>query len=206
MPELRKKSRQSYLKKREAEKLEDLEAEIKDEEYFFSLDELTERERRDLEHKRILRDLAQDYKKAGAKEQEERKNRYYMPEEKRLKVSFGAAEDEVSSPGFSLKRFLNAEQDVPERDLELEEIPMELGGEQGRWEEERLKTASLSFGAKKEREQGMREEQERYQLILEEEEMIEFVTTAITMKGTRSEKVSPRFLLNPVRSLFSDPI
>uniref|UniRef100_A0A8C7Y886 Pre-mRNA-splicing factor ATP-dependent RNA helicase DHX16 n=1 Tax=Oryzias sinensis TaxID=183150 RepID=A0A8C7Y886_9TELE len=163
LPELRKKSRQSYLKKREAEKLEDLEAEIKDEEYFFSLDELTERERRDLEHKRILRDLAQDYKKAGAREQEERKNRYYMPEEKRRK-------------------------DVPERDLELEEIPMELGGEQGRWEEERLKTASLSFGAKKEREQGMREEQERYQLILEEEEMIEFVTTAITMKGTRSEK------------------
>lgn len=66
---------------------------------------------------------------------------------------------------------------------------MELGGEQGRWEEERLKTASLSFGAKKEREQGMRAEQEKYQLILEEEEMIDFVTTAITMKGTRSEKV-----------------
>lgn len=86
LPELRKKSRQSYLKKREEEKLEDLEAEIKDEEYFFSLDELTERERRDLEHKRILRDLAKDYKKAGAKEQEERKNRYYMPEEKRRKV------------------------------------------------------------------------------------------------------------------------
>lgn len=66
---------------------------------------------------------------------------------------------------------------------------MELGGEQGRWEEERLKTASLSFGAKKEREQGMRQEQERYQLILEEEEMIDFVSTAITMKGTLSDKV-----------------
>lgn len=66
---------------------------------------------------------------------------------------------------------------------------MELGGEQGRWEEERLKTASLSFGAKKEREQGMRQEQDKYQLILEEDEMIDFVTTAITMKGTRSEQV-----------------
>lgn len=66
---------------------------------------------------------------------------------------------------------------------------MELGGEQGRWEEERLKTASLSFGAKKEREQGMRQEQEKYQLILEEDEMIDFVSNAITMKGTRSEKV-----------------
>lgn len=66
---------------------------------------------------------------------------------------------------------------------------MELGGEQGRWEEERLKTASLTFGAKKEREQGMRREQERYQLLLEDDEMIDFVSTAITMKGTLMEKV-----------------
>lgn len=66
---------------------------------------------------------------------------------------------------------------------------MEQGGEQGRWEEERLKTASLTFGAKKEREQGMRREQERYQLLLEDDEMIDFVSTAITMKGTLTEKV-----------------
>lgn len=71
---------------------------------------------------------------------------------------------------------------------------MELGGEQGRWEEERLKTASLSFGAKREREQGRRHEQEKYQLILEEDEMIDFVSTAITMKGTLTEKV--RFCLH----------
>uniref|UniRef100_A0AAX7VLY5 RNA helicase n=1 Tax=Astatotilapia calliptera TaxID=8154 RepID=A0AAX7VLY5_ASTCA len=163
LPELRKRSRWEYLKKRESEKLEDLEAEIVDDEYLFSTEELTERERKELEYKRTIRDLAKDYKKAGAKEQEERKNRYYMPEENRRK-------------------------EVPQRDLELEETPMELGGEQGRWEEERLKTASLSFGAKKEREQGMKQEQEKYQLILEEDEMIDFVTTAITMKGTRSEK------------------
>lgn len=82
-----------------------------------------------------------------------------------------------------------ADQEMPQRDLVLEETPMELGGEQGRWEEERLKTASLSFGAKREREQGMRQEQEKYQLILEEDEMIDFVSTAMTMKGTRTEKV-----------------
>ncbi|KAM6967689.1 pre-mRNA-splicing factor ATP-dependent RNA helicase DHX16 [Aplochiton taeniatus] len=164
LPELRKQSRRQYLTKREAEKLEDLEAEIKDDEYLFSNDSLTERERRELEYKRTLRDLAQDYKTAGAKEKEERKNRYYMPEEKRTK-------------------------EVPQRDMVLEEdVPMEMGGEQGRWEEERLKTASLSFGAKKERERGMKEERERYQLILEEDEMINFVTSAVTMKGTLSEK------------------
>lgn len=66
--------------------MEDLEAEIHDDEYLFSMDELTEREKKELEYKRTLRDLAKDYKKAGAKEQEERKNRYYMPEEKRSKV------------------------------------------------------------------------------------------------------------------------
>uniref|UniRef100_M4AFU2 Pre-mRNA-splicing factor ATP-dependent RNA helicase DHX16 n=1 Tax=Xiphophorus maculatus TaxID=8083 RepID=M4AFU2_XIPMA len=149
LPELRKRSRWEYLKKREEEKLEDLEAEIIDDEYLFSKEELTERERRELEYKRTLRDLAKDYKQAGAKEQEERKNRYYMPEERRSK-------------------------DVPQRDLELDEAPMELGGEQGRWEEER--------------ELGLKQEQDRYQLVLEEEEMIDFVSTAITMKGTRSDK------------------
>uniref|UniRef100_A0A674CP85 RNA helicase n=1 Tax=Salmo trutta TaxID=8032 RepID=A0A674CP85_SALTR len=164
LPELRKESRRNYLSKREAEKLEDLEAEIADEEYLFSTDALTERERKELEYKRNLRDLAKDYKKAGAKEKEERKNRYYMPEEKRSK-------------------------DIPQREMELElEMPMEGGGEQGRWEEERLKTASLSFGAKKEREKGLKAEREKYQLILEEDEMINFVSSAVIMKGTQDEK------------------
>lgn len=39
-----------------------------------------------MDYKRTVRDLARDYKKAGAKEKEERKNRYYMPEESRRKV------------------------------------------------------------------------------------------------------------------------
>ncbi|XP_056457807.1 pre-mRNA-splicing factor ATP-dependent RNA helicase DHX16 [Gadus chalcogrammus] len=163
LPELRKRSRWEYLNKREAEKLEDLEAEIADEEYLFASDQMTDRERKELEYKRTLRDLAKDYKKAGVKEQQERKNRYFMPEEKRSK-------------------------EVPQRELELEEMPMEVGGEQGRWEEERLKTACLSFGAKQERERGMKEERDRYQLILEEDEMINFVSSAVTMKGTMTEK------------------
>lgn len=99
LPELRKRSRWDYLKKRETEKMEDLEADIKDDEYLFSTEELTEREKRDLDYKRTLRDLAKDYKKAGAKEQEERKNRYYMPEEKRSKVSSeGSGPVAVDSP------------------------------------------------------------------------------------------------------------
>lgn len=53
-----------------------------------------------------------------------------------------------------------------------------------------MATATLHFGAKEERERRLKEEQDKYQLVLEEEEMISFVSSAITMKGTRSEKVS----------------
>uniref|UniRef100_A0A4W5L2D2 RNA helicase n=1 Tax=Hucho hucho TaxID=62062 RepID=A0A4W5L2D2_9TELE len=165
LPELRKESRRNYLSKREAEKLEDLEAEIADEEYLFSTDALTERERKELEYKRNLRDLAKDYKKAGAKEKEERKNRYYMPEEKRSKM------------------------------------PMEGGGEQGRWEEERLKTASLSFGAKKEREKGLKAEREKYQLILEEDEMINFVSSAQEQTALSQAEVQKQSIQEVRRSL-----
>lgn len=75
-------------------------------------------------------------------------------------------------------------------ELEFEETPREGGGEQGRWEEARVATATLQFGAREERERRIKEEQEKYQLILEEEEMINFVSTAITMKGTLSEMVN----------------
>lgn len=165
LPDLRIHSRRDYLAKREQEKIEDLEAEIKDEEYLFSTQALTDRERKELEYKKQIRDLAHDYKKAGAREKEERKNRYYMPEETRTK-------------------------NIPQRDLELEidEGPKEGGGEQGRWEEARVATATLQFGAKEERERRIKEEKEKYQLVLEEDEMIQFVSTAITMKGTQSEK------------------
>uniref|UniRef100_A0A4W3GF91 RNA helicase n=1 Tax=Callorhinchus milii TaxID=7868 RepID=A0A4W3GF91_CALMI len=85
VPELRKVSRRQYLAKREEEKMEDLAAEILDDEKLFPMAELTSGERQDLEHKRRLRDLAQEYKQAGVQEREEKSNRYYMPEESRRK-------------------------------------------------------------------------------------------------------------------------
>ncbi|TWW60894.1 hypothetical protein D4764_05G0009840 [Takifugu flavidus] len=75
------------LKKKEAEKMEVSEAEIKGEDYryLFSTEELTESEKRQL-NKRTVRELAKDSTKAAAKEDEERKNRCHMPEEKIRKV------------------------------------------------------------------------------------------------------------------------
>uniref|UniRef100_A0A8C1WXP6 RNA helicase n=1 Tax=Cyprinus carpio TaxID=7962 RepID=A0A8C1WXP6_CYPCA len=72
--------------------------------------------------------------------------------------------------------FVPTLQSIPQKDMELEfeETPREGGGEQGRWEEARVATATLQFGAREERERRIKEEQEKYQLILEEEEMINF--------------------------------
>ncbi|CAN8178822.1 unnamed protein product [Coccothraustes coccothraustes] len=85
IPELRKRSRREYLAKREREKLEELEQEIQDEELLFGEEALTAPERRELRYKRRLRDLARDYKRAGAQEELERSSRYHIPEESRDK-------------------------------------------------------------------------------------------------------------------------
>lgn len=89
VPELRKKSRREYLAKREREKLEDLEAELVDEEFLFGDVELSQHERRELRYKRRVRDLAREYRAAGEQEKLEATNRYHMPEETRGQVRRG---------------------------------------------------------------------------------------------------------------------
>nr|XP_022327385.1 putative pre-mRNA-splicing factor ATP-dependent RNA helicase DHX16 [Crassostrea virginica] len=78
VPELRKKSRRDYLKKRNVDKLEDLEAELMDEEYLFGEMELTQREKREREYKKTVLKLAKDHHKAR---EVEKVNRYYMPKD-----------------------------------------------------------------------------------------------------------------------------
>lgn len=86
VPELRKKSRREYLAKREREKLEDLEAELADEEFLFGDVELSRHEQRELKYKKRVRDLAREYRAAGEQEKLEATNRYHMPEETRGQV------------------------------------------------------------------------------------------------------------------------
>ncbi|XP_069799913.1 pre-mRNA-splicing factor ATP-dependent RNA helicase DHX16 [Dendropsophus ebraccatus] len=155
VPELRKKSRREYLGKREKEKLEDLEAEIADEEYFFADSKLTASERKELEYKRKVRDLAKDYKKAGEKERMEKHDRYFMPEESRSKKIPDRYEEPISEERFA---------------------PRE---EQRRWEEEHIGAAALKFGAKDAHARGQKE----YDYVMEEDEVIQFVS-ATQMKGT----------------------
>ncbi|KAG8448692.1 hypothetical protein GDO86_015677 [Hymenochirus boettgeri] len=155
VPELRKKSRREYLGKREKEKLEDLEAEIADEEYLFGEPELTAAEKKELDYKRRVRDLAREYKKAGEKERMEKHDRYFMPEENRNKKIPDRYEEPLSEEKFA---------------------PRE---EQRRWEEDHIGAASLKFGAKDAHDKGKKE----YDFVMEEDEVIQFVSST-QMKGT----------------------
>ncbi|XP_044794256.2 pre-mRNA-splicing factor ATP-dependent RNA helicase DHX16 isoform X2 [Bubalus bubalis] len=159
VPELRKKSRREYLAKREREKLEDLEAELADEEFLFGDVELSRHERRELRYKRRVRDLAREYRAAGEQEKLEATNRYHMPEETRGQ---------------------------PARAVDLvEEESGAPGEEQRRWEEARLGAASLKFGAR-----DAASQEPKYQLVLEEEETIEFVR-ATQLQGDEEPSAPP---------------
>ncbi|KAL7673714.1 hypothetical protein ACOME3_008566 [Neoechinorhynchus agilis] len=76
IPDMRKKSRREYLKKREVDKLEDLEAALHDEEILFDQSELTRRERERIDYEKEMLSLAQRY--AEAREFQQR-SRYYVP-------------------------------------------------------------------------------------------------------------------------------
>ncbi|KAG6796962.1 pre-mRNA-splicing factor ATP-dependent RNA helicase DHX16-like [Apis mellifera caucasica] len=79
VPKLRVESRRKYLEKRKDDKVAELEADIIDDEYLFEEEILTERERREREHKKQLLQLAKEHEKAR---ELERVQRYHMPLEK----------------------------------------------------------------------------------------------------------------------------
>ncbi|XP_068854704.1 pre-mRNA-splicing factor ATP-dependent RNA helicase DHX16 [Aphelocoma coerulescens] len=162
IPELRKRSRREYLAKREREKLEELELEIQDEELLFGEDSLSAPELRELRYKRRVRDLAREYKRAGDREQLERSSRYHIPEETRGKK-------------------------IPEREEPGAEEPLAPRDEQRRWEEQLLGAASLRFGA---RDAALRQRPRDYELLLEEDEMVQFVSAA-QLEGTDPQKDVP---------------
>ncbi|XP_071657135.1 pre-mRNA-splicing factor ATP-dependent RNA helicase DHX16 isoform X2 [Patagioenas fasciata] len=158
IPELRKRSRREYLAKREQDKLEELEAEIQDEEQLFGEAALSLRERRELQRKRLLRDLARQYQRAGERERLEKSQRYRMPEETRDKRI--------------------PEQEAPPVGGEDPSAPRD---EQRRWEEERMGAAALRFGARD------RPPPKNYDFVLEDDEMIQFVSSA-QLEGTEPQK------------------
>lgn len=102
IPELRKKSRREYYKKRNKDKLDDLEAEIIDEEYLFGDTNLSEREKKELKYKKKVLELAKEHRKAGEKQ---KADHYYMPKDD-VKPSEKYEEDEFEKgPNYEQKRW-----------------------------------------------------------------------------------------------------
>ncbi|XP_051163897.1 probable pre-mRNA-splicing factor ATP-dependent RNA helicase mog-4 [Leptopilina boulardi] len=76
IPKLRVESRRMYLAKRKEDKVQELEADIVDDEYLFDEGILTEAEKRDRAHKKQVLQLAKEHEKAR---ELERIQRYRMP-------------------------------------------------------------------------------------------------------------------------------
>jgi pre-mRNA-splicing factor ATP-dependent RNA helicase DHX16 len=118
IPGIRDESRKVYLKKREPEKLAELEQEIHDEEILFSKVELTEYELQKLEIKKKTLEVAKQYKEA---ENISKTDHYYIPLDGKHKQDDKYSEDiKEKGPNADAKK----------------------------WEEDQLNTAILKFGAK----------------------------------------------------------
>jgi pre-mRNA-splicing factor ATP-dependent RNA helicase DHX16 len=119
LEKLRLQSRRQYLAKRKEDKVAELEADILDDEYLFGEHQITERERRDREHKKELLRIAKEHESAR---ELEKVQRYHMPRD----IKKGDKEDYV---------------EVDER----EKMP---NSEQKKWEADQLKSAVYQFGAR----------------------------------------------------------
>lgn len=128
MPMLRDVSRQEYLKKREKQKIEDLRAEIQDEEYLFQGVDMTAQERENLKYKKKLLRLAEERMREVDVD-----NRYHMPD----------AYDDLGKERQD-KRYAAAMERYQEKDKE---------GKTGReeredWESYQAHKAELRYGAR----------------------------------------------------------
>ncbi|CAG9798071.1 unnamed protein product [Chironomus riparius] len=124
VPKLREQSRREYLKKRKDDKVDELEADIIDDEYLFEDSQLTEKEKRDREYKKRILDIAKQHERARGIENIQR---YHMPKD----MKKGEKGEYI---------------EVDER----EKLPH---SEQKKWEAEQLSSALFSFGAKDSKQQ-----------------------------------------------------
>jgi len=143
LPDLRKESRRAYLVKRKEDKIQELEADIMDDEFLFDETQLTERERDQKKYRKTILELARQHDKAS---EVEKVARYQMPDEKRK------------------------EQDTWVEADEKERVPHY---EQKKWEEEHLAQAQFRFGAKDAKARHMKEEKQYDYILDDEIEFVQ---------------------------------
>jgi pre-mRNA-splicing factor ATP-dependent RNA helicase DHX16 len=147
LPDLRKVSREEYLKKRETQKLEELKDMIEDEEYLFQGEELTEQEKRDIAYRKKIYALATSQVRDIDAVMEDR---YRMPD----------AYDEGDGSGRD-KRFqvaLDRYKDTKDAD---DTNPFR---EQEVWEKHQIGMATAKFGAQDKAPEG-----KQYEYVFEDQ-------------------------------------
>ncbi|CAD7699242.1 unnamed protein product [Ostreobium quekettii] len=150
VPKLREYSRQAYLGKREAQKLEALRDEIEDEKYMFEGMELSRREREEIRKKEELLRIAEEHRRGLEALKEDG---YRMPD--------GYDEETAQGRENRFKALYGRYQEVPEE--EDEATPWKV---QERWEDAQARKSRLKPGGGKAR-------GDEYELITEDQ--IEFI-------------------------------
>uniref|UniRef100_A0A914WPP6 RNA helicase n=1 Tax=Plectus sambesii TaxID=2011161 RepID=A0A914WPP6_9BILA len=152
IPKLRDESRKEYLKKREIDKLDEIEGAIRDEEYLFAGEKLTKAEIADQKYKKKVLDLAKKFKEAG---DIQKVQRYHVPD---------------------------AVKEIPTKYVEVDEGDAKPGGDNRRWEEDRLLSAMIHYGAK-----DAEKNKQEFDLVLDD--TIDFIQ-ALQMPGTNEAEVA----------------
>lgn len=140
IPKLRVESRRTYLERREVDKLEELEEELRDEEEFFQRNDvkLTKYEIERYEAKKKTLEIARQYKEA---DQLEKTERYYIPSDNKVDKKYDKYAEDIKEKGPNY--------------------------EQKKWEEEQVKLATFKFGSGESSSKSKNEK--NYEYLLEDE-------------------------------------
>ena len=160
VPDLRKQSRRDYLVKRKEDKIQELEADIIDDEYLFSESNLTEREKEQKKYRKTILELAKQHDKAS---EVEKVQRYYMPDEKKKNQEIWLEADEK------------------------EKVPHY---EQRKWEDEHLAQSQYRVGAKDAKERRAKEEKQYDYILDEEIEFVQALSMPGTKKTDKEPELS----------------
>ncbi|KAJ3057079.1 hypothetical protein HDU99_007332, partial [Rhizoclosmatium hyalinum] len=160
VPELRVRARQEYLGKREEQRLLLLEREIDDEEYLFRTENLSKREKRDLEYKKEVLRLAKERMKISDKV-----DGYMMPD------------DYITEKGKLDKK---KQESVLYKRYEDNEDPDAFISEQTVWEDHQIRNAKLETKAQ--------QDEFEFDYVFDEEQHVQFIQDAVVGSDGEEEE------------------
>lgn len=176
LPDLRERSRQEYLRKREEQQLLLLEQKLKDEEFLFQGVELTEKEKRELEYNRQVLQLAKERLSISDKV-----DGYHMPEDY---ITEKGKLDKKKQESVLYRRYEDAEGGYG-GGLATGETT-KFVSEQEQWENEQISKSLLKVGAK-----DKPVEEDVFEYVFDEEQQIDFILESTVKSKGIDEDVAP---------------